>query len=150
MSPVEFRPRALPLPPLRDLPPTASGAPVPVHGVQLQRIASELEDLAARSAPRLVSWQVAGLLRGLTSAGRPLRPETLQLLAARVVADRCQRLQFASGRDVKEIVQGFAEQVGDGESGEGLGLASEGKALQSRWGLCGADGRGMGIVFVPA
>ena len=57
------------------------------------------------------SLQVAGVIRGLTSVGRRIRPEALHQLAARVIAGDCQRLRLAAEKDIKEIMQGFAAQV---------------------------------------
>lgn len=89
----------------------ASPTEVGAQGLHVQRIAAEIEGLASRSAPRLVAWQIAGLLRGLTSVRRTIKPEAMMGFAARVVANDCQRLNLATDKDIKEIVAAFAAQV---------------------------------------
>ena len=98
-----------------SFPPSPSAVnTVGAHGIQIHRVAAELEGLASRSAPRLVAWQLAGLLRGLTSVRWMIRPVVLTSLAARVVADDCQRMKLASDKEVKEIVAAFAAQARGG------------------------------------
>jgi hypothetical protein len=82
------------------------------HLFQARRIIAQLEDLAAERAPRLTAWHIGCLMEGADAARHPLKPETLNLWAARVVADECQRLVLASDGDVRCIVRGFASQVG--------------------------------------
>ncbi|GAX75619.1 hypothetical protein CEUSTIGMA_g3063.t1 [Chlamydomonas eustigma] len=80
------------------------------HAYHYQRLAADLESRAKQDAGRLILSHIGFILRGLNAIQHRAHPDTLNLLASRVVADDCQRVHSASHKDVKEAMTGFAGQ----------------------------------------
>lgn len=75
---------------------------------QRQRISAQLERLASQWATRMVTSNIASVLQGLLRANHQLTHLSLQKLAARIIANDCQRLSVASSWELKAVVQGFS------------------------------------------
>lgn len=115
-----------------------------------------------RSSAPCFLCQIGSILFSLSCIRHSFQHSSLQQLAARLVADDCQRLRLCGERDIVNIVKGMQAQVrGGGARGQAAGTGAGTGIRDSIWSggsvntvmgvqalVCGEGARGQGSVIM--